>query len=714
MNAQDRPFITVWNTAIEGTVNDKELVIPIDLDGKYTYNYTIDWGDGTIETNQKETAKHIYAVGGIYTVKISETFPHLQFLLNDAGEPAKLLKVSQWGDIMWKSMQGAFTGCKNMTISAKDTPNLNQVKDMEYMFQGAAVMNAPIGNWDVSNVEGMYQLFKDASSFNQNINDWNVSKVSTMSRMFSGAKAFNQPIGKWDTSKVRGMTEMFANAIAFNQDINNWDINTENLTQVFLSAHAFNQDLSGWDVSNVRTMDGLFSDARSFNQDLSAWDVSNVSRFNDIFDSAIRFNQNLGAWSLKSIFTQETGEPARGMARMLDYTNISIENYDATLSAWLKNGAPKNVLLNVEGLTYYESDADRATLINDYGWDIIGDTKGVKVEFIDFDNKPIKTKYTAKGGTIEPPIEPTRIDYNFTGWDKALTTINKNRVVKAQYIALGSTEYTVNFIDWDGTVLKTEKIRENNRANSPTGLMREGHEFSGWSTDFSIVKEDLTIKALYEINQFRITFFGHNDALLQTLLISYGTDVSAPTLPSVPNHRFVAWVLPTGSLANFDNIRSDEVFFAKYALEGTATYEVSFLDWDMTLINMQLVNENDDALLPADPERTGFDFNGWDKETTAITSDLTIIAQYKDATLGIDTNYAETNTKIVVYPNPVSEFLTIANLPKNSSTPSWRLYDIAGQLIKTGTTTTVNLQGMDQGLYILNIDNSVNIKVVKE
>ena len=58
--------------------------------------------------------------------------------------------------------------------------------------------------------------------------------------------------------------------------------------------------------------------------------------------------------------------------------------------------------------------------------------------------------------------------------------------------------YTVTFVDYDGTVLKTETVEEGSAATAPTTPNREGYRFIGWDTDFSNILSDLTITALYE------------------------------------------------------------------------------------------------------------------------------------------------------------------------------------------------------------------------
>lgn len=70
--------------------------------------------------------------------------------------------------------------------------------------------------------------------------------------------------------------------------------------------------------------------------------------------------------------------------------------------------------------------------------------------------------------------------------------------------------------------------------------------------------------------------------------------------------------------------------------ELKATYTVTFVDWDGTVLKTQTVEEGNNATPPSNPTRSGYIFIGWDKSYNNITSNLTITAQYRQAiiTLG--------------------------------------------------------------------------------
>ncbi|MBP5457801.1 MAG: BspA family leucine-rich repeat surface protein, partial [Paludibacteraceae bacterium] len=60
-----------------------------------------------------------------------------------------------------------------------------------------------------------------------------------------------------------------------------------------------------------------------------------------------------------------------------------------------------------------------------------------------------------------------------------------------------------------------------------------------------------------------------------------------------------------------------------------AKYEVTFVDYNDDVLLVETVMEGDNAKGPdTDPEREGYDFNGWDQSIENITSDLTVTATY--------------------------------------------------------------------------------------
>lgn len=67
-------------------------------------------------------------------------------------------------------------------------------------------------------------------------------------------------------------------------------------------------------------------------------------------------------------------------------------------------------------------------------------------------------------------------------------------------------------------------------------------------------------------------------------------------------------------------------------VQNIVTYNVTFLDWDATVLFVEKVEEGKDAKGPdTNPEREGYTFIGWAPDITNVTSDRTVIAQYEVA-----------------------------------------------------------------------------------
>lgn len=65
------------------------------------------------------------------------------------------------------------------------------------------------------------------------------------------------------------------------------------------------------------------------------------------------------------------------------------------------------------------------------------------------------------------------------------------------------------------------------------------------------------------------------------------------------------------------------------------TYTVKFYDWDGTIISTQTIAEGDDAQLPKNPEKEGYNFVGWDKSVANIREDTDFFADFEKQTFTV-------------------------------------------------------------------------------
>ncbi|MBE5874328.1 MAG: hypothetical protein E7287_07970 [Lachnospiraceae bacterium] len=122
------------------------------------------------------------------------------------------------------------------------------------------------------------------------------------------------------------------------------------------------------------------------------------------------------------------------------------------------------------------------------------------VTFLDYDDKELKVTQVGPGEDAEAPVDPVRAGYRFTGWRPAITNVQEDIVTYAQYEKIDSTEtqMTVRFIDYDDTVLYTQKVIYGADAIVPKDPSREGYRFTGWRPAITGVTKDLDTYAQYE------------------------------------------------------------------------------------------------------------------------------------------------------------------------------------------------------------------------
>jgi len=327
---------------LEYTIPSGGLTLSFAMQGTDTVD--IDWGDGTVVTNQTlstnnwqgfgETTvgtqiSHTYSSSGDYIVRIYSDTPFRYGQYNQANA-LKLKRCRAWPTVGCSNVTWMFYEAQNLTAVPNANPGSNltsfasmfrstpafnvelfnfdtsNATNLESMFESSG-FNRSLNAWDVSNVTNMARMFR-SGSMNNTMSAWDTSSVTTMNAMFEANTSFNHPsITFWDTSSVTNMQDMFRNAQAFNQNIGSWDVgNVTTMSRMFFSAYSFNQNLNSWDVSKVTNMSEMFTNEHptgvsKFNGNISAWDTSSVTNMFSMFDRAVAFNQDISGWDTSNV-----------------------------------------------------------------------------------------------------------------------------------------------------------------------------------------------------------------------------------------------------------------------------------------------------------------------------------------------------------------------------------------------------------------------------
>ena len=243
------------------------------------------------------------------------------------------------------------------------------------------------------------------------------------------------------------------------------------------------------------------------------------------------------------------------------------------------------------------------------------------------------------------------------------------------------SSYTVTFLDWDGTVLGTETVKETYDAAPPEPPEREGYTFIGWDGSYTGISGDITLTAQYELTDHYVFYYA-NGELIHSDLYHLGDEVTPLAVPDIEGFTFIGWseipaVMPDDDVIVIAETVANSYIISYYVdgeLYGSSTYEygaevipidepeledhvfsgwvgvpetmpandvsvygtfsiaeftVTFLDWDGSVIDEQQVEIHSDAIAPEDPERPGWTFTGWQGDYTNVTENREIIALYE-------------------------------------------------------------------------------------
>lgn len=258
-------FISTWKTDNVGTSNDNEITLPLESTG--TYNFTADWGDGSLDIitvyNQAEVT-HTYSSAGTYIVKISGQIEGWRF--NSVGDCLKITDISQWGNLIIGNNNSYFYGCSNMDVSATDELDVSGCTTLYYAFQSCSSLTSFVTtNWDVSSVTTFYRMFWSCVLLTHiDVSLWDVSSAINMYGFFASCRVLiHIDVSSWDVGLVTNIDRFFYNADELSASdyagIKNWTVTSLTIASQFmylcansLSTADYDDVLINWEAQSVQ------------------------------------------------------------------------------------------------------------------------------------------------------------------------------------------------------------------------------------------------------------------------------------------------------------------------------------------------------------------------------------------------------------------------------------------------------------------------------
>lgn len=250
----------------------------------------------------------------------------------------------------------------------------------------------------------------------------------------------------------------------------------------------------------------------------------------------------------------------------------------ATFSSWIDKHIANKTQLCGEKTVTIKSGTHVVELrdIKDGALTVVNVTKSIhiplpsySVKFLDSDGTVLKTQTVERYKSATAPAVSDKTGASFTGWDKPFNNVREDLIVTAQYAV---NTYSVNFLDWDGRILKTQTVQHGGNASPPSSPSREGYVFQGWKGDYTNVTGNRTITATYKIKTFTITFDSNGGSSIAPQIITYGDKAGVPANPIKKNNKFMGWHTAAGVLYDFSQpVKQSMTLYAYWDEEPVIT-----------------------------------------------------------------------------------------------------------------------------------------------
>ena len=237
------------------------------------------------------------------------------------------------------------------------------------------------------------------------------------------------------------------------------------------------------------------------------------------------------------------------------------------------------------------------------------------------DGKVIATQSIGHGLDAAAPAIPEKVGYDKTApaWDHDGKNITEDTTIKAVYTI---NKYNVTFTA-DGKVVDTQTVEHGADATLPKIPAKKGYDQTApaWDKDGKNITADTTIKAVYTVNKYTVTFTA-DGKVVDTQTVEHGADAALPEIPAKKGYDETAPAWDKDG----KNITADTTINAVYTVNK---YTVTFTA-DGKVVDTQTVEHGADAVLPNIPAKEGYDETApyWDKDGKNITADTTVKAVY--------------------------------------------------------------------------------------
>ena len=249
---------------------------------------------------------------------------------------------------------------------------------------------------------------------------------------------------------------------------------------------------------------------------------------------------------------------------------------------------------------------------------------------------------------VKPSTDPTKEDYNFSGWVIKGTNnkydfnqkVTKNIELESSFTK--KPTYTVTFKIGNEVIL-TENVIEGHKVEAKEAPNKKGYLFDKWYSDEGLTIENnfeekimnnKTIYGKYNENKHTVTYINEETTYYTEEVLDSFTAKGPSVNPEKEGYTFKYFSKDKKVAFDYNvEITEDITLYAVYEIN---TYKVVFKNYDGSVLQEETLDYGSTPVYKKNvptrekTEEYTYEFKSWDKEITKVTSNQEYIATYKE------------------------------------------------------------------------------------
>ncbi len=260
----------------------------------------------------------------------------------------------------------------------------------------------------------------------------------------------------------------------------------------------------------------------------------------------------------------------------------------------------------------------------------------------------VDTQTIEHGKSATLPEDPSKDGHTFKGWffdnETYNLQFNVNYPITSEVIIYSKFErdlLLVEFFDDNDELLRREYVLYGASATAPVAPPKAGHTFTGWNKEFLVVETNLTIKALYQINQYTVNFSNVGDNPVDDITVNYLTIINLPK-PTKAGYVFIGWSDGVNSYEGSYQVKESITLTGNWV--DAVNYQITFDTVGGNAINpIEILAYDYVSELPI-PERIDYAFDGWSYLGNRVVlpfrytyeENITLVANWRGLSAGVE------------------------------------------------------------------------------